>query len=78
MSNKKESSNFPDKNIGRGPGYLRGTGEKPKDFKSTGKRLLNYIKPHNLTLITVFSGGIKYSFYNNQSQNNGSCYNKDI
>jgi ATP-binding cassette subfamily B protein len=54
MSKKKESSNFPDKNIGRGPGYLRGTGEKPKDFKSTGKRLLNYIKPHNLTLITVF------------------------
>ncbi|NCC81669.1 MAG: ABC transporter ATP-binding protein [Clostridia bacterium] len=54
MNDKKEESNFPDKNIGRGPGYLRGTGEKPKDFKATGKRLLNYIKPHNMTLIIVF------------------------
>ena len=54
MNDKKEKSNFPDKNIGRGPGYLRGTGEKPKDFKATGKRLLNYIKPHNMTLIIVF------------------------
>lgn len=54
MNDKKEKSNFPDKNIGRGPGYLRGIGEKPKDFKATGKRLLNYIKPHNMTLIIVF------------------------
>lgn len=54
MNDKKEKSNFPDKNIGRGPGYLRGIGEKPKDFKATGKRLLSYIKPHNMTLIIVF------------------------
>lgn len=54
MSNKKENSSLPAKDIGRGPGYLRGTGEKPKDFKNTGKRLLYYIKPHQITLTVVF------------------------
>lgn len=54
MSNKKENSSLPAKDIGRGPGYLRGTGEKPKDFKNTAKRLLYYIKPHQITLTVVF------------------------
>lgn len=54
MSEKKERVGLPGKNIGTGPGYLKGTGEKPKDFKNTGKRLLEYLGPHKTTLIIVF------------------------
>lgn len=63
MSDKKESSQLPGKNIGRGPGALRGTGEKPKDFKATGKRLLTYLKPHKITLIIVFILAISASIF---------------
>lgn len=54
MSDRKEGPGLPGRNIGRGPGFLRGMGEKPKDFKATGKRLLEYLKPHRFTLIGVF------------------------
>lgn len=40
--------------FGRGPGYLRGTGEKPRDLKVTGKRLFSYLRPHKKRIITVF------------------------
>ncbi|WNY23087.1 putative ABC transporter ATP-binding protein [Methanimicrococcus hongohii] len=38
---------------GPGPGFL-GTFEKPKSFKITLKRLLNYLKPHRLGIAVVF------------------------
>ena len=40
--------------FGRGPGYLRGTGEKPRDLKETGKRLFSYLQPHKKRIVTVF------------------------
>ena len=36
-----------------GPAFARG-GEKPKDFKNTTKKLLNYLKPHMIGIISVF------------------------
>ena len=63
MSEKKESSHLPGKNMGRGPGAIRGTGEKPKNFKATGKRFLYYLKPHRLTLILVFILAISSSIF---------------
>lgn len=40
--------------FGRGPGYLRGTGEKPRDLKETGLRLFSYLKPHSRRILIVF------------------------
>ena len=63
MSEKKASTHLSGKNMGRGPGAIRGTGEKPKNFKATGKRLLHYLKPHKLTLIVVFILAISSSVF---------------
>lgn len=40
--------------MGGGPmGGMRGTGQKPKNFKETSRKLLDYLKPYRLQLIMV-------------------------
>lgn len=38
---------------GGGPGAMMGAGEKPKDFKGSGKKLLAYLKPFQLPIVVV-------------------------
>ena len=54
MTNKKtetsSTNNAPKVNMGPGP-RGRGIAEKPKDFKGTLKKLVNYLKPYQFTIM---------------------------
>ena len=62
MSNRNDTNKPAPKMLmrggrGGGPGGMHGMGmpiEKPKDFKGTFKKLLNYLKPRKVRLIIVF------------------------
>ncbi len=61
MSKKDIKQGMPIKGLGRGPGSHRSMAmpaEKAKDFKGTLRRLLDYLKPHKVKLITTFLAAV--------------------
>lgn len=56
--------------MSHGPGNSMNKVEKPKDFKTSFKRLLGYLKPYRLNLIIVFIFAILDVIYN--------CFTKNI
>lgn len=66
MSEKQEKPAIQMREFGRGPGSHRGLVslvEKPRDFKGTLKRLVDYLKPHWLKIIFTFLAAIASSLF---------------
>lgn len=66
MSEKQEKPSVMMRGIGRGPGSHHGLTapvEKAKDFKGTLKRLLYYLKPHQIKFFVTFISAIMSTFF---------------
>jgi ATP-binding cassette, subfamily B, multidrug efflux pump len=66
MSEKRVKPRMPIRGFGRGPGSHSGLNmpvEKAKDFGGTLRRLLDYLKPHQVKIITTFLAAVTSSFF---------------
>lgn len=66
MSEKDIKPGPPIRGFGRGPGSHQSMTmpvEKAKDFRGTLRRLLDYLKPHQVKLIITFLAAIASTFF---------------
>jgi len=66
MSEKDIKPGMPIRGLGRGPGSHRSMAmpvEKAKDFRGTLRRLLDYLKPHQVKLMITFLAAIAGTFF---------------